>query len=80
MSDEAKAVGNMVDAAKNKVNEVADRVRAAGHDAASQVGNNPLENAGDKAMAAEDKLKANVHHAEADAGMDAAKTNANQGS
>ncbi|GGQ97017.1 hypothetical protein [Deinococcus ruber] len=73
MSDETNAVGNVVDAAKNKVNELADRARAAGHEVASQVGNNPLDNAADKAMAAEDHLKADVHHAEANASMGEAK-------
>jgi hypothetical protein len=66
MSDDKSAAGNMLDAAKAKVNEGADRLRAAGHDAASKVGNNPLENAADKAKSAEDSAKAEVHHAEAD--------------
>ena len=79
MSDETNAIGHLVDAAKNKVDELADRVRGAGHEVASQVGHNPLENLGDKAMAAEDHLKAGVHHAEADASLDAAHDDAGHG-
>ena len=71
MSDDNKA-GNLLDAAKAKVNEGADRARAAGHDLASKVGNDPLENAGDKAKAVEDRAKAEGHNAEADHHMDKA--------
>lgn len=72
MSDDNKA-GNLLDAAKAKIDEGADRLRAAGHDLASKVGNNPLENAGDKAKAVEDRAKAEVHNAEANHSYDEAK-------
>ncbi|GGJ81841.1 hypothetical protein [Deinococcus aquiradiocola] len=58
--------GNLLDAAKAKINEGADRLRAAGHEVASHVGNNPAENAADKAKALEDRAKAEAHNAEAD--------------
>ena len=64
MSDDNKA-GNLLDAAKAKIDEGADRLRAAGHEVASKVGNNLVENAGDKARAVEDRAKAEVHNAEA---------------
>jgi hypothetical protein len=64
MSDDNKA-GNLLDAAKAKIDEGADRLRAAGHDVASNVGSNPAENAVDKAKAAEDRARAEGHNAEA---------------
>ncbi|WP_425147360.1 hypothetical protein [Deinococcus sp.] len=73
MSEDKGMMGNLADAAKNKVDEVADRAREAGHNAAAHIGNNPLENAADKAMATEDHVKAEVHHAEANAHVDEAK-------
>lgn len=73
MSDDKSAAQNMLDAAKAKVNEGADRLRAAGHDAASKVGDHPLDNAADKAEAVEDRAKAEVHHAEADHSADKAR-------
>ncbi|WP_424951950.1 hypothetical protein [Deinococcus sp.] len=48
-------------------------MRAAGHDLASKVGNNPLENAADKAMAVEDRVKAEVYNSEADHHLNQAK-------
>lgn len=66
MSEDKSTAENLLDAAKAKVNEGADRLRAAGHEAASHVGDNPIENAADKAKAAEDRAKAEVHNAEAD--------------
>ena len=71
MSDDNKA-GHLLDAAKAKIDEGADRARAAGHDLASKVGHNPLENAGDKAQAVKDRAKAEVHNAEADHHMNKA--------
>ena len=64
MSDDNKA-GNLLDAAKAKIDEGADRLRAAGHEVASKVGSNPAENAADKAKAAEDHARAEGHNAEA---------------
>jgi len=72
MSDDNKA-GNLLDAAKAKIDEGADRLRAAGHEVASKVGNNPAENAADKAKAVEDRTKAEVHNAEADHNYNEAK-------
>ncbi len=71
MSDDNKAA-HLLDAAKAKINEGADRARAAGHDLASKVGNDPLENAADKAQAVKDHAKAEVHSAEADHHVDKA--------
>jgi hypothetical protein len=66
MSEDKSTAENLLDAAKAKVNEGADRLRAAGHEAASHVGDNPLENGADKAKAVEDRAKAEAHNAEAD--------------
>ena len=63
MSDDK--AGNLLDAAKAKVDEGADRLRAAGHDVASKVGGSTAENMDDKAKATEDRAKAEVHNAEA---------------
>ena len=73
MSDDKNTAGNLLDAAKAKVDEGADRLRAASHDVASKIGNNPLENAADKAMAVEDRVKAEVHNAEVDHSVDQAR-------
>ncbi|MFC4452793.1 hypothetical protein [Deinococcus sonorensis] len=66
MSDDKSSAANLVDAAKAKVNEGADRLRAAGHEAASHNGDNPLENLVDKGKAMADNARAEGHHAEAD--------------
>ena len=73
MSEDKSTAGNLLDAAKAKVNEGADRLRAAGHDVASQVGNNPAENAADKANALKDHAKAEGHNAQADHHLNEAK-------
>ena len=79
MSDDKSTAGNMLDAAKAKINEGADRARAAGHDLASKVGGSTLENAGDKAKAVEDRAKAEVHNAEANASYSEGKREVKDG-
>ncbi|MFB9994882.1 hypothetical protein ACFFLM_23310 [Deinococcus oregonensis] len=79
MSEDKSTLGNMVDAAKAKINEGADRARAAGHDLASHVGGSPAENAVDKAQAAEDRVKAEVHNREAKAEYNEGKSEAKDG-
>ncbi|THF71965.1 hypothetical protein E7T06_00970 [Deinococcus sp. Arct2-2] len=79
MSEDKSTLGNMVDAAKAKINEGADRARAAGHDLASHVGGSTTENAMDKAQAAEDRVKAEVHNREANAEFNEGKSEAKDG-
>ncbi|GGM02084.1 hypothetical protein [Deinococcus aerophilus] len=79
MSDDKSTAGNMLDSAKAKINEGADRARAAGHDLASKVGGSTMENAGDKAKAMEDRAKAEVHNKEAHASYDEGKREAQDG-
>ena len=79
MSDDKSAASNLLDAAKAKVNEGADRLRAAGHEAASHVGGGTVDNLGDKAKAAEDRAKAEVHNAQANADLNAGKAEAKDG-
>lgn len=79
MSDDKSTAENMLDSAKAKVNEGADRARAAGHDVASNVGGSTLENMGDKAQATEDRAKAEVHNAQANANYDEGKREAKDG-
>lgn len=67
MSDDKSTLQNMADAAKAKINEGADRLRAAGHDLASNVGNDHVDNAADKVKATEDRAKAELHNREAHA-------------
>lgn len=67
MSDDKSTLQNMADAAKAKINEGADRLRAAGHDLASNVGNDHVDNAADKVKATEDRAKAELHNREAQA-------------
>lgn len=62
MSDKSTAE-NMLDAAKAKVNEGADRLREAGHNVAHAV----TGDAHHKAEALEDRAKAEVHNREANA-------------
>ncbi|AIZ45580.1 hypothetical protein QR90_11565 [Deinococcus radiopugnans] len=78
MSDDKSTAGNMLDAAKAKINEGADRARAAGHDLASNVGGT-MDNMGDKAKATEDRAKAEVHNAEAHANYNEGKREAKDG-
>lgn len=74
---EKNALENLVDAAKAKVSEGVDRAKAAGHDLAAEVGNNPLENAADKVKAVADRAKAEVENAKAHVNFDEAKDKAN---
>ncbi|MFC5847839.1 hypothetical protein [Deinococcus petrolearius] len=67
MSDDKNTVQNLADAAKAKINEGADRLRAAGHDLASNVGDDHANNAADKLQATEDRAKAELHNREAQA-------------
>lgn len=62
MTDKS-AAENMLDAAKAKVNEAADRARAAGHEVAHAV----TGDLSDKAKAVEDRAKAELHNAKAHA-------------
>ncbi|MEF2277631.1 hypothetical protein V3W47_04915 [Deinococcus sp. YIM 134068] len=78
MSDDKSTLGNLADAAKAKINEGADRARAAGHDLASHVGGT-ADNLGDKAEAAEDRAKAEVHNAKANAEYQGGKREAQDG-
>lgn len=74
MSDKS-AAENMLDAAAAKVNETADRARAAGHEVAHAV----TGDATDKARALEDRAKAEVHNREAHAEFNEGKREAQDG-
>ncbi|WP_309572429.1 hypothetical protein [Deinococcus sp.] len=74
MSDKSTA-GNMLDAAKAKVNEGADRAREAGHNLSHAVTGDMK----DKAEAVEDHAKAKVHNAEANAEYTEGKREAKDG-
>lgn len=74
MSDKSTA-GNMLDAAKAKVNEAADRAREAGHNAAHAVTGDTKH----KAEALEDRAKAEVHNREANAEYSEGKREARDG-
>ena len=78
MSDDKSALGNMVDAAGAKLKEGADRLNAAGHEAAAGVtdGSTRLEH---KAEATVDRAKAEVHNAQADAHASEGKREATDG-
>ncbi|MBB5232992.1 hypothetical protein [Deinococcus budaensis] len=78
MSDDKSTLGNMADAAKAKINEGADRARAAGHEIASHVGGT-ADNLEDKAQAAKDRAKAEGHNAEAHAEYSEGKREAQDG-
>ncbi|MFC6591072.1 hypothetical protein ACFP81_02845 [Deinococcus lacus] len=70
---EKNALENLADAAKAKLQEGADRARAAGHDVAGEVGDSPLENLKDKLEGGVDKVKAGLHGAQAESSFDKAK-------
>ncbi len=72
MTDDKDTAGNLADAARNKLNEGADRARAAGHEVASNASDNPVDQVTEKAKATGNRLKAEVHNAEAHADADAA--------
>ncbi|GAA5435675.1 hypothetical protein [Deinococcus aquaticus] len=75
MSDDKSTAGNMLDAAKAKVNEAADRAREAGHNVAHAV----TGDAHHKAEALEDRAKAEVHNAQANAEYSEGKREATDG-
>ncbi|AFD25619.1 hypothetical protein DGo_CA1692 [Deinococcus gobiensis I-0] len=70
---------NLADAAKAKINEGADRLRAAGHDVASKVGNDHVDNAADKVKATEDRARAELHNREAHAEYNEGKRESKDG-
>lgn len=74
MSDESTAA-NMLDAAKAKVNEAADRAREAGHNIAHAVTGDTKH----KAEALEDRAKAELHNKEAHAEYNEGKREATDG-
>ncbi|MVN87400.1 hypothetical protein GO986_11540 [Deinococcus sp. HMF7620] len=74
MSDKSTAE-NMVDAAKAKVNEAADRAREAGHNVAHAV----TGDAHHKAEALEDRAKAELHNTQAHAEYNEGKREAQDG-
>lgn len=74
MSDKSTAE-NMLDAAKAKVNEAADRAREAGHNLAHSVSGD----VSDKAAALEDRAKAELHNREAKAEYNQGKREAQDG-
>ena len=53
-------------AVRSKVNEVADRARAAGHEAKAETTDNPVEKVVQKGKAAVDKAKAEHHEKSSD--------------
>lgn len=63
LSDDLKSAGQAIN---SKVNEGADRARAAGHDAAAETRDNPIDRAEDKLKAGVDRAKAEVHEGQAD--------------
>lgn len=63
MADKVKDAARAV---RSKVNEAADRARAAGHDAKADTSDNPVEKVSEKAKAAVDKGKAKVHQTDSD--------------
>ncbi len=74
---EKNALENLVDAAKAKVSEGVDRAKAAGHDIAAEVGNNPLENAAHKVKAVAEHAKADIENAKAKVNLEETKEKAN---
>lgn len=65
----ASAAGNVAGAVGNKVEELADRARAAGHEVAGAVTGNPKHDA----LAAEDRAKAEMNNAQAHTDLNEAK-------
>lgn len=68
-------MGHATDAAGSKVDEAADRLRAAGHSAAASVTGNPEHDR----LAAEDRARADMNNREADAAYDATRAEARDG-
>ena len=75
MSDKTlgERAGEAMDAVKSKVNEVADRTRAEGHEAKAETTNNPVERAVEKTKGAVDNAKADGHEAQAHVQSERAK-------
>ena len=69
---EKNALENLADAAKAKLSEGADRVRAEGHDVASKEGG-VLDNVGDKLREGADRIRAEADNAKAESSFDKAK-------
>lgn len=78
MSDK-NALENMMDAAKAKLDEAGDRARAAGHEVAARLSDNPLDTAAEKVKAGVDRAKAELHNAEAHADFNEGKREATDG-
>jgi|GEM_PF-5639844 len=55
-------LGDVANAARNKVNEATDRTRAEVHDANSEATNNPVTSVTEKGKAAWDRAKADYHN------------------
>ncbi|MER3482903.1 MAG: hypothetical protein C4332_06870 [Meiothermus sp.] len=66
MKDAARAV-------RSKVNELADKARAAGHDIKADTSDNPVEKVSEKAKAAVDKGKAKAHETDSKMAANRAK-------
>lgn len=63
MADKLKEAAKAV---RSKVNEGADRVRAAGHDVKADTTDNPVERVVEKAKAGVDRAKAGRHESSSD--------------
>ncbi|GGK40425.1 hypothetical protein GCM10008955_37750 [Deinococcus malanensis] len=65
MSEDDKSIGerlgNAADAAKHKVNEMADRGRAEAHDAKAETADNPVDRTMEKGKGMVDRGKAELH-------------------
>ena len=57
----ADKIKEAVKAVRSKVNEVADRARAEGHEVKADTSDNPVEKAVEKGKAVVDRAKAEVH-------------------
>ena len=76
---EKTTLDHLADAAGAKLNEAADRARAAGHEVAARVSDSPLDTASEKVKAGVDRAKAGVHNAEAHASYDEGSQEARDG-
>lgn len=56
-------LGEAVDSAKHKVNEMADRTRAEGHEVKAETSDHPVERVVEKGKASVDRGKAELHEA-----------------
>jgi vacuolar-type H+-ATPase subunit H len=62
-----KATKNAAGVANDRINETADRARAAGHEVMAEASDNPITKASETVKAGVDKVKSTVHGAMADA-------------